>query len=100
MRQILVYPVSNRNAAVKSLPTVPGPNSLALPRLTVEVLCCSVLERGFFFRKPRGLHERLLDHFLLVENAADGLVVGVPRELEEEGIEDGGLVLLVGLEAC
>lgn len=82
------------------LPPIPGAGSLALPRLAIEILRSGVLEGSFFLWKLRRLQEWLLDHFLLLQNAADGLVVDELGELEEEGVEDGGLVLFVGLGTC
>lgn len=86
------------NCAAKSSST-PG-LGLALPRFAVEVRCGRALDGSLVLRKVRGLQERLLDELLLAEDTADGLVVGKLGELEEDGVENGRGVFLIGLEGC
>jgi hypothetical protein len=57
----------------------------------------SVLDGSFFLGKLGGVHERLFEELLLAHDTANGLVVGILGELENESIEDGGLGFLIGL---
>jgi hypothetical protein len=85
-------------AVKKHLPGVPR-LGLALPRLAVEVLRRSILNRSFFLGELGRFHERLIEEFFLSQDTTNRLVVGKLGELEKQGVEDGGLGLLVGLEA-
>jgi hypothetical protein len=71
---------------------------LALPRLAVEVLRRSILDRFFLLGKFRRFHERLVEKFFLSQDTTNGLVVDELGELEEQSVEDSRLRLLVGLE--
>jgi hypothetical protein len=72
-------------------------HGFALPRLAVLVRCSSILEGNLLFWQLRGVEERLVNHLLRPKNTSDRLVVGILGQLEEEGIEDGGLRFLIGL---
>jgi len=78
------------------LPCLAG-NGLAFPGLTVEVGGSSILDGSLLFREVGRIQERLIEQFLLTEHTSDRLVVGKLRQLEQEGVEDGGLGFFVGL---
>ena len=88
-------PTAQRSYSV-SLPQILR-SCLALPCLSVEVRSGGRLNGSLVFGKVRGLSEWFFNELLLAQDAADRLVVGILRELEEESVIDGRLGFLVGL---
>lgn len=83
---------------VDRLPNILG-TGLALPRLAVEVLRSGALKSSFIPWEVGGLDQGLVEELLLAEDAADGLVVDVLGQLEQESVVDGRLGLFFGLWA-
>ena len=84
-----------------SFPSKRLPGSLSLgrpfPGLAIGIVCSSRLQCRFILGEVRGLNQRLLNSLLVSKDTADRLVVEKFGELEENGIVDGWLGLLVGL---
>jgi hypothetical protein len=78
---------------------LPGSLSLgrAFPGLAIGVVRGGRLQSRFILRQIRCLHQRLLNSLLVSEDTADRLVVEEFGELEEQGVVDGWLGLLIGL---
>ena len=80
----------------KQLPRSLGLGS-AFPGLAVGVVRSGGLQSHFILRQIRCLDQRLLNSLLVSEETADRLVVEEFGELEEKGVVDGWLGLLIGL---
>lgn len=80
----------------RALPCAALRLSLALSCLAIDVLCSCRLESSLF-RDLVVLEQGLVNKLLLVQETASRLVVKELRELEQEGVVNGGRRLLIRL---
>lgn len=79
-----------------SLPDSPG-LGLALADFPVGILGGCALQRGLVLGQVGAVEKWLLHGLLVAENTSDRLVVQELGQLEQKGVVDGGLGLLIGL---
>lgn len=71
---------------------------LALPCLSVEVVCRGIGKGGLLLRQVASLEEGFLHSLLVASKTPNGLIVSKLGELEQHGVVDGGLGLLIRLK--
>lgn len=71
---------------------------LALPGLAVDVVRRGVVESDLFLGLIVGLEKRLVNSLLVSSKTSNGLIVGKLGQLEQHGIVEGRLRILVRLQ--